>query len=253
MLLLDRNDNPQMGGGTLASCPRECVVAIMQPTFLPWAGYFNLISSVEKFVFLNSVQIEKQSWQTRNRILVNGAEHTLSIPINRDTLGGVLTSVRTQPRERWFRKMRTTLIQAYAFSAFRDEMIAIFDASYGTGDLSLERMNRTFIAGFCDLLYIPTPLLLASDLDAQGVRSERLIAICQSVNAQVYLSPRGSADYLALDGFERQGGPKLLFQNYNPAPYPQKRTSNFISHLSIVDVYCHLGPDGTRTYIGVNP
>lgn len=251
VLLQDFTDRALKGRSHDASIPQQRIIAIMQPTFLPWAGYFNLIASVDQFVFLDTVQIEKQSWQTRNRILMNGAEHMLSLPVDRDTWGCPLRSSRTQPRERWFTRMRSTLMQAYAFSRFRNEMIAIFDAAYGEGDLSLERMNRDFISAFCRLLKITTPLLKASDLDAEGTRSERLIAICRFLDAQAYYSPRGSADYLDQDGFVRPDGPRLFFQDYHPTPYQQKRSSRFTSHLSIVDVYCHLGPDETRVYIGL--
>ena len=57
--------------------------AIMQPTYLPWAGYFNLISQVDRFVFLDDVQFEKQSWQTRNRILLQGEECLISVPVRK--------------------------------------------------------------------------------------------------------------------------------------------------------------------------
>jgi hypothetical protein len=253
MLMLKRYDEALSSRSQMISAEKRCVIAIMQPTFLPWAGYFDLINSVDQFVFLDSVQIEKQSWQTRNRILINGKEHILSVPMDRETMRGPLLSACAQPREHWFSKMRTTLLQAYAFSPFRNDVITAFDAAYGEGDLSIERMNRIFISVFCQLLNIQTPLLKASDLGSQGVRSDRLIAICHSLNAQIYLSPRGSAEYLEQDGFTRHGGPNLVFQNFAPKPYQQKRTSTFISHLSIVDVYCHLGPDQTRAYIGMRP
>ena len=229
------------------------VIAIMQPTFLPWAGYFHLIASSDTFVFLDTVQLEKQSWQTRNRILVNGTEHRVSVPLDRQTIGLPLQLAQTRPRQEWFGKMRQTLAQAYAFSPFLPHTLDCFDSAYSEGDLSLARMNAAFIAAICNLLDIATPHVHASTMKANGARSERLIAICQELNGETYLSPRGAADYLAEDGFDRLGGPALQFQDFTPAPYPQKRATGFVSHLSIIDVLCHLGPAETRAYIGATP
>lgn len=245
-------DRPTFVPG-LSPARSDRVIAIMQPTFLPWAGYFHLIASSDTFVLLDTVQLEKQSWQTRNRILVNGAEHRVSVPLDRQTIGLPLQQVQTRPRPEWFGKMRQTLAQAYAFSSFLPQALDCFDRAYGKGDLSLARMNAAFINAICDLLDIATPCIHASAMQADGARSERLIAICQELNGGTYLSPRGAADYLAEDGFDRLGGPTLQFQDFTPAPYPQKRVTGFISHLSIIDVLCHLGPAETRAYIGAAP
>lgn len=57
--------------------PMKC--GIMQPTYLPWSGYFNLISSVDIFVFLDDIQFNRRSWQTCNRVLLRGEEYMLSV------------------------------------------------------------------------------------------------------------------------------------------------------------------------------
>lgn len=253
MLSLDAPAQEDVTGEIVLPVAPRRVTAIMQPTFLPWSGYFHLIASADTFVLLDTVQIEKQSWQTRNRILVNGREHVLSLPVDRATLGGAIAQAQTRPRAEWFAKLRQTLAQAYAWSPHRGDMLDAFDHAYGAGDLSLARMNSAFIASICALLDIKTGLLHASELEGGGARSERLVAICRHTGADIYLSPRGSADYLASDGFDAMGGPELRFQNYTPAPYAQKRATHFISHLSIVDVYAHLGRDGTKNYIGAAP
>ena len=75
--------------------------AIMQPMYLPWAGYFNLIAAVDTFVFLDDVQLERQSWQTRNRILLGGKEVLLSVPTQRVPLDTPIELIALADATRW--------------------------------------------------------------------------------------------------------------------------------------------------------
>ena len=86
-------------------------------------------------------------------------------------------------------------------------------------------------------------------LSITGGRSARLISICEYFDAEEYLSPVGSADYLSEDGFTEKTTISLKFQKYEPLLYPQKGSQEFVSHLSIVDVVANLGWDGARQYI----
>src|SRR5947209_586580 len=88
--------------------------AIMQPTYLPWAGYFHLISQVGMFVFLDDVQYEKNSWQNRNRILVNGQPHWLTVPVRRLGLEQKINEVQIDDSSLWRKKHIRTLIETYA-------------------------------------------------------------------------------------------------------------------------------------------
>ena len=82
-----------------------CKCAIMQPHFFPWAGYFNLISSVDKFVFLNTAQFEKQSWQSRNRIVTKNGIVFLSIPIIKHSLNTKIIDIEILDPLKWKNKM----------------------------------------------------------------------------------------------------------------------------------------------------
>ena len=228
---------------------KTCV--IMQPTYLPWSGYFNLMAHADAFVFLDDVQFSRRSWQTRNRILLNGNEVMLTVPVQ--------SSDRDQTRVRdvrtasgpWPRKHFASLTQAYSNAAFGRELLALISAAYESLDSAthLATFNRNLIVLLAQALAIDKPLLNASELKCSGHRSEHLLNICLTVGCDEYLSPVGSAEYLAEDDFASNGRVSLRFQSYVPAPYPQPKTKIFVSHLSVVDVIAHHGLEFARHYV----
>jgi len=224
--------------------------AIMQPMYLPWAGYFNLIAVVDTFVFLDDVQLERQSWQTRNRILLAGKEVLLSVPTQRVSLDTTIERIALADATRWRHRHVTTLQQAYGKTPYGavvlDRLVSVI------GDTSITKLadlNLTLTRIFVELLDLPTRLLRASELGCGGKRTEHVIALCRHVGASVYLSPQGARDYLLADDFVGRSGIELEFQQFTPAPYVQCRSADFVSHLSIVDVIANLGPTRSRAYV----
>jgi len=115
----------------------------------------------------------------------------------------------------------------------------------------LSACNQSIIQHLCKALDIETKVVRARDLGCSGHRSEHLLQICHISGCDEYLSPQGSKEYLAEDGFERNNEISLLFQEYEPRIYEQYRTPEFVSHLSIIDVIANLGIKATKMYIGV--
>ena len=89
----------------------------------------------------------------------------------------------------------------------------------------------------------------SSELGIKGIRTKRLVSLCEHFKASVYLSPQGASEYLAEDGFEASTSTRLQFQNYQPTSYIQRGVKDFNSHLSILDVLANLGWEKTRKYI----
>jgi len=224
--------------------------AIMQPMYLPWAGHFNLIAAVDTFVFLDDVQLERQSWQTRNRILLGGKEVLLSVPTHRVPLDTPIERIALADATRWRHRHATTLQQAYGKAPYGavvlDRVLPVI------GDPAITRLadlNLALTRILVELLELPTPLLRASELGCGGKRTEHVIALCRHVGASVYLSPQGAREYLLADDFVGRSGIELEFQQFTPAPYVQCRSADFVSHLSIVDVIANLGPTRSRAYV----
>ncbi|VAW49911.1 hypothetical protein MNBD_GAMMA04-25 [hydrothermal vent metagenome] len=228
--------------------------AIMQPTYLPWSGYFNLIQSVDKFVFLDDVQFEKQSWQSRNRLAQNAQEMLLSIPIKKHSLSSKINQITVNQQQSWQKKHVKSLRQAYAKSPYIEDVLSALE-SIIIGLKDEEPKDRLIdytipiIKTLASLLGIKVEWYYSSDIFTKGKRSDKLIEICQFLNCNQYCSPIGSRGYIEEDGAFNSAGIDLVYQCFQPAPYVQATNTVFIPHLSVIDVIANVGLDEARDYI----
>jgi len=225
---------------------RACV--IMQPTYIPWAGYFHLAANTDIFVFLDDVQLERQSWQTRNRILASGSEVTLSVPLLNSSLSTKINEAQIQKRYDWGSKHLRTIKNSYPDLLRQRLLTDILADAYESTD-NLAELNSSILRALFSLLDIRCETIIASDLECDGVRSEKIANICKRVGASVYISPLGSRGYLEEDGFESKWSIPVVFQNFCPRPYKQRFTNSFQSHLSIVDLIGNCGIQYAKEYI----
>ena len=96
--------------------------AIMQPHFLPWSGYFNLISKVDKFVFLDDAQYSKNSWQNRNFILSNNQKFLINIPVIKSPLDTKIKDKLIDKKNNWKNKITKIILQSYSKSQYYDDL-----------------------------------------------------------------------------------------------------------------------------------
>lgn len=224
-------------------------LVVMQPTFLPWAGYFNLMAQADDFVFLDDVQLEKQSWQTRNRLLMNGQVQWVGVPVRHEQLAQTIAETQVVDTARWREKLARGFAQNYGKHPHYAQAREVTDLLAGHPATGLAELNEAVIRLVAERLGLSPRVHRASELNVEGVRSGRLIALCERLGAAEYLSPAGSADYLAEDRFAEHAPARLRFQDYTPCPYAQKGAREFVSHLSILDVAACLGWKGARTYV----
>jgi hypothetical protein len=223
--------------------------AIMQPTYLPWSGYFHLASKVDTFVFLDDVQFERRSWQSRNNILSNGKAHLLVVPVKQAPQQTLIRDILLAPDTLWQKKHLRSLQVAYPTlwhkSEIRDSLIDIYEKSYET----LADLNITLIQLMFKWLNISCRTLRASELRCGGSRSQHLASICHAVNVDTYLSPIGSRQYLEEDRFEQLSGITLKYSEFTPQQYSQGKSFEFVSHLSVIDVIGHQGLAFAEDYV----
>jgi hypothetical protein len=226
--------------------------AIMQPTYLPWAGYFNLIARVDTFVFLNDVQFAKPSWQMRNRLLLQGAVHFITVPTqgSRNQRISEVVLAGDDFRAKHGKQLEHAYRKHAHGPALLELVLPILD---DRSLLRLEQLNIALIRAFAKRLGLAPRFVCASELMPQGERSERLLALLQLLHERDYLSPAGSADYIAEDAVLEQAGVRVEYQRFVPAPYPQRGAAQFEPALSIVDVVANLGFDGARDYVRQAP
>lgn len=223
--------------------------AIMQPTYLPWSGYFHLASTVDTFVFLDDVQFERRSWQSRNRIFSNGQAQLLAVPVQQAPQQTLIRDIRLSPDIPWQKKHLRAIQVAYPLlwrdANLREPLLEVFERPHQT----LADLNIALIKLLFAWLGIGCRTLRASELGCGGSRSAHLTEICRAVEADIYRSPIGSRAYLEEDEFERLSGITLQCHEFIPVPYPQGRSPGFVSHLSVIDAIGHGGLEFARAYL----
>lgn len=165
---------------------------IMQPTYLPWMGYFDLIDQSDVFVILDDVQFEKQSWQSRNKIKTPQGEHWLSIPVVR-RFPQLLKDVQINNSADWARNHFKTICQNYQKSAKYALYVADFEKIYSTNWARLIDLNVGLIRLISNKLGIEKKMVFSSSLNVTGSKVSRLIDICKKLRADNYLSPAGKS------------------------------------------------------------
>ena len=218
-------------------------VAITQPTYLPWLGYFEQMTQVDYFVFLDTVQFEKQSWQSRNRIRDRaGNTLWLSVPIASHHLADRICDIRIAPEKtNWRRKHLNSVRTHLGGTPHLDSVMDILEGALNEKHDRLVDLNIDLIDRTRQALGIQTRLLRASELKARGSRADLLLAICRELDCNRFLANAGSRCYLHTEEerFE-QAGVKIEYQRWKHPEYPQ-RGEEFIPNLSWVDPVCHLG------------
>jgi WbqC-like protein family len=225
----------------------KCV--IMQPTYLPWSGYFNLIAQADIFVFLDDVQYEKCSWQNRNRIPLKNQPYWLSVPVQHSGHTQLINTIRLDDQRNWRYKHLRLLEQTYSKHPYQKEILSSVQCLVDRSIVHLADLNIRLIQIFSDSLGLTTKFLRASKLNIGGKRSKHVLNICEYLNCDEYLSPIGAKEYLREDGVFENSAIKLSFQHYDPSPYLQLKCNNFISHLSILDVVANIGWQKTLEYV----
>lgn len=216
-------------------------VAVMQPTYLPWLGYFGMIESCDEFVFLDSVQFSKRSWQQRNRILINGNETFLTIPVStKGRREQLILEAKIEKQEHFELQHLNSLHRAYGKLPFFDEMIESLEPHYKERFDGLADFTIGITTSLVKRLGILTPTVRSSDIPATGRREQLLASIVEALGGGTYLAAPGSKEYLqGSDAFEDRGI-RLKYFDFTHPTYPQC-AEPFVSHLSIVDSICRLG------------
>jgi hypothetical protein len=227
-------------------------VALMQPTFLPWQGFFGLVAASDVFVVLDDFQFQRHSFHQRNRIrLADGSESWISVPVGHPgdgefpTLGDAVPIVDTK----WRRRLKATLDQSYGRAAHHAALRPAVDEWIDTSFGSVADMNVAFIQLVADALHFAPTWRRSSEIGSEGQRSERVLDLLHRAGAHRYLCARGSYDYMAEDALFPVDDVEVVFQDFQPVPYPQRRADAFMSHLSVLDALFEVGADETRRLV----
>ena len=210
---------------------------IMQPTYLPWVGYFDLMDRCDVFVYLDSVQFAKRSWQQRNRIKAREGELMLTVPVlSKGLREQKICDTLIDQAQDFGRKHAASLRAAYSRAPHYKTVSEGFQAIAGKKHEKLSDLNIDLIEWLAGSLGIRRKTVRSSSLPVSGKRSELLLDICKAVGAGKYLSPAGSREYLEEDAvLAGDNGIELLYHEYAPAEYPQLHGA-FAPFMSAVDL-----------------
>lgn len=224
-------------------------VAIMQPTYLPWLGYFDMMSKVDTFLLLDNVQFEKKSWQQRNRIRGANGEILLTIPVK--TAGRFeqrIHDVEIDAGVNFPRKHLKTIKLNYQRSLHSDEVLETLTPLIQDISVSLSEYNERLIRYLATSLGLNANIVLASHLSSTGKSTELTVRQCVELGASHFLAAGGSFEYVSREPGFAENGIGVDFHEYTPMPYEQLYPG-FIPYLSALDALLCLGPSA-RSLIG---
>lgn len=215
--------------------------AIVQSSYIPWKGYFDLIRSVDAFILLDNVQFTRRDWRSRNRIKTRDGLAWLSIPVHTRGLYSQLIQDTTTSDPDWGRRHWQTIRANYGkaphFERYADRLAALYEHP----SPRLSEVNHAFITTICDMLDITTQITWSSEYAMRHAPSERLIDLCRAVGATEYLSGPSASNYLDVAALEA-AGIAVRFADYSGYPdYPQPH-GPFEHAVSVLDLLFCTGP-----------
>jgi hypothetical protein len=218
-------------------------LVVLQPSYLPWIGYFDQLRRCDYFVFYDDVQYDKNGWRNRNRVKSAGGPIWLTVPVlTLGRMGQAINEVEISNNVPWARKHVRTLEQAYARAPCRATYLPPLAEVLERPWQRLVDLDIAVIRLMCGWLDVERPMFRASALGIGGGQSERLVALCRHFGADTYLSGNAAQAYLDVGLFEANGV-QVEWQNYAHPEYSQLHGA-FLPYLSAIDLVMNLGEGG---------
>ena len=210
-------------------------LAIMQPYFMPYIGYFQLIAAVDTFIVYDNIKYTKKGWINRNRMLQNDTDVMFSLPLKKDS-----DSLDVVERELAADFNRDKLLNqfkgAYRRAPYFEQTFPLIEQIVRYDEVNLFRYLHHSIVTTCEHLNITTEIKISSDVDIDHAlqSQDKVIALCEAVGASTYVNAIGGMELYSKETF-REKGVELKFIQSKPLEYVQFGAA-FVPWLSIIDV-----------------
>jgi hypothetical protein len=227
-------------------------IAMMQPTFLPWQGFFELVCKSDIFIILDDFQFSVQSYHQRNRLFVNkGQVDWYTVPVQKSvSFGRALKDVAINDKLPWRIKTWKRIQQNYSKTSYFGEIAPSIEKWLLNSYQSIAEQNIAFIKLICDILKIHTEIRLSSQYKTSAHRSHKVLELLRWCNATQYFCAKGSFEYMKEDAVFPVDDIEILFQNFTPKPYTQiGAIDEFVPFLSVLDSLLNIGHDQTLELI----
>nr|WKN36986.1 WbqC family protein [Tunicatimonas sp. TK19036] len=215
-------------------------IAIMQPYFFPYIGYFHLISAADTFVFFDDVNFIKRGWINRNHILANNTVYRFTLPLNKPSQNKAINEVYLNIDHKWRDNFLRTIEQAYKKAPYFTSVFPLIETivvdnskSQKISSVAIESIKSTL-----SYLNIRKVLKVSSEIDynRENPGEEKIISICKTLGATHYINAIDGQDLYSKDKFSDCGLELSFVKTDAELKYQQFDYSEFTANLSIIDV-----------------
>ncbi|WP_421754467.1 WbqC family protein [Croceimicrobium sp.] len=213
------------------------ILAVHQPNFMPWQGYFKKMKDCDQYILMDTVQYVHRHICNRNKFKNSqGEAQWLGVSVSHSKGRDVsFIELAIDYSQKWQSKALNSLKHAYGKAPYFDQYYPQIEKILLTEYPNLAALNIEIIEFFRGVLKIDTPMQRMSNLPGDlGTKSEQIINLCKIVGADQYLSGQGAKKYNDLEAYQA-ANIELLYQEYEPPVYKQMG-DEFISHLSVIDL-----------------
>lgn len=209
---------------------------ILQPTYLSWLGYFEMIASADIYVIFDHVQFERKSWQQRNRIKTPNGITWLTIPVQKAPLKTRICDIKISYDNRnSLEKHWKTIKLAYKKAPYFNKYKTRFEKIYSKKYTYLKDLNINLIKEILDILGVKTKIIFSSKLDLKDEnmeKTEKIVNLCKKVGITNFYEAEGAKNFINKSLFKNI---LITFQNYEHPSYSQS-WGEFIPYLSTIDL-----------------
>ena len=227
------------GLGKVSRPKGTLTVAIHQPEFLPWIGFFNKMYKSDIFVLLDNVQFRRDYFQNRNVIKTPQGPLKLTVPVLKKGSKQLIKDMIIDNSTFWGKKQWKSIQQNYCKAPFFKNYEEKFAKIYESNWEKLSELNIALIKLMTECFGLKKPLVIASEMESEGNSTDLLLGICEKLEATTYLSGIFGKDYLEEDKFKIKGI-NVEYNHFNHPKYPQLWGS-FQTNMSAIDLLFNCG------------
>jgi hypothetical protein len=226
-------------------------LAIMQPYFLPYIGYMQLMNAVDTFVLYDDVAFINRGWINRNRLLINGQEYLFTIPLKDASQNKRINEVHLADDPKWRSKLLKTIEQGYRKAPYYGTVMPLTEKIINFTTDSIADLIHFSLVELNQYLNLTTRLVKSSTIYSNNhlKAQERILDICRQESASRYINPIGGTELYDKPTFT-EAGIELNFIKTNRVEYPQFSRTEFIPWLSILDALMFNDVAAVRTMLG---
>lgn len=235
-------------------------IGIMQPYFFPYIGYFQLISSVDKFLLYDNINFIKNGWISRNRILeINREPVYFYVPLKGKSSFKKINEIKINEDLAWREKILKFIYFNYRRSLYFNEVYNFLERCFSFFEDNIGDYNKFLIKYLIEYLDIDTELIfdnskyynfeyeISNLIEDKNKKMERIIYICNLEKADTYINPIGGVNVYNKNYFKKQGIDLFFIKTHEY--YYKQNSYKFFKNLSIIDVLMNCGKVETKNLI----